>query len=454
MSLFDLAQAAAAIGAEARGEATVERVCSDSRGVVPGDLFVALRGDKYDGHAFVVAAFEKGAAAALVERAAVPRHGWGDKPLLVVDDTRQALSRLAAWWRQTLATPLAAVTGSNGKTTVKEMLAAILRAHAGDAAVLATQGNLNNDVGVPLTLLALRPGHRYGVIEMGMNHAGEIAALSAIARPDVALVNNAQAAHLFGLGSVEAVARAKGEIFQGLGAQGVAVINADDPHAPLWRALAAPRRTLSFGLQNPADVRASVQLEALASELAVETPDGGFHARLAVPGLHNARNALAATAAALALGVAPPAIARGLAAFAGVKGRLQRKHAVHGGVLLDDTYNANPGSLAAALDVLAAQPGRRVLVLGDMGELGAEAAALHAEMGRAARAAGVERLIALGEASVHAARAFGTGGQHCETIEDLLHEAENVLAPGVTLLVKGSRFMRMERVIAGLEEKN
>lgn len=448
--MFDIREAAKAIGARCpNGTAAVARVSTDSRALAPGDLFVALKGGNFDGHGFVAQAFEQGAAAAMVaaDQAAL----WPGKPLLAVDDTRLGLGALAAWWRRKLATPLVGVTGSNGKTTVKEMTAAILREQAGQDAVLATQGNLNNDIGVPLTLLSLRPRHAYGVIEMGMNHPGEIAYLTALAKPNAAVVNNAQAAHLAGLGSVEAVARAKGEIFAGLGPDGIAAVNADDPFAALWRELAGSRTVIAFGLDHPAEVSADYKLGVLGSELKVKTPAGEFAAVLQVPGVHNVRNALAAAAAALALGVAPEVIGRGLSAFAGVKGRLQRKAGLHGAELIDDTYNANPGSVAAAIKVLAAMAGRRVLVLGDMGELGGDAAELHAGIGRAAKEAGIDRLLALGEHSVNAARAFGAGGQHFEYIEDLLAEAENELAPGVTLLVKGSRFMQMERVVKGLE---
>jgi len=453
MSMFALEQAAKGIGARCHGgKAEVLRVSTDSRSLAAGDLFVALQGENFDGHAYVAQAFEKGAAAAMVAEGELARHPeWAGKPLLEVDDTRLGLGRLAAWWRKEMGIPLVAVTGSNGKTTVKEMIAAILRQQAGANAVLATQGNLNNDIGVPLTLLSLRREHRYGVIEMGMNHPGEIAYLTSLAKPEAAVVNNAQAAHLAGLGSVEAVARAKGEIFQGLDQEGVAVINADDPYADLWRELAGQRRMISFGLDHPAEVSADYRLDVLSSALEIHAPEGKASATLCVPGVHNVRNALAAAAAALALGVKPEVIGKGLTAFAGVKGRLQNKAGLHGATLIDDTYNANPGSVTAAIRVLAATAGRKVLVLGDMGELGESAAELHAGIGAAAKEAGIDRLLALGENSIHAARAFGAGGQHFEYIEDLLAEAENELAPGATLLVKGSRFMQMERVIKGLE---
>jgi len=291
-------------------------------------------------------------------------------------------------------------------------------------------------------------------VEMGMNHAGEIRYLTRLAAPDVALVNNAGPAHFEFFGSVEAIARAKGEIFEGLQPAGTAVINADDHHASLWRALAGDRRVVEFGLSRPAAVSARYALRWLESEIVVRTPAGEAQAVLKAPGLHNVRNALAASAAAVALQVPAPAIARGLARYAGIKGRLQKKAGLNGATLIDDTYNANPESVRAAIAVLARAPGEKLLVLGDMGELGHNAPELHAEVGRYAREQGVGRLLTLGEASAHAARAFGAGARHFTRIEDLLAEAENALAPGVTALVKGSRFMQMERVVASFEMKD
>ncbi len=450
-SLFQLAEVAQAIGAQAVGDDVgFERVETDTRRLAPGCLFVALKGERYDGHAFIDEAMAKGAAAVMIDAAhasPLPPH-----PSLIVEDTRLALGRLACWHRGRMPARILAVTGSNGKTTVKEMTAAILRAAAGEAAVLATEGNLNNDIGVPLTLLRLTPAHRYGVIEMGMNHAGELAYLTRLARPDVALVNNAQRAHLQGLTTVDAVARAKGEIYEGLAAEGIALVNGDDPHADLWLELNAGRRILRFGLGPEADVRAEYELLPEGARLHLHTPQGLIDTQLAVPGLHNVRNAAAAAAAALALGATPASIAQGLAAYRGVKGRLQVHPCILGARLIDDTYNANPDSVGAAIQVLAALPGRRILVLGDMGELGAGAAELHREIGRQAKAAGIDRLLALGELSVNAVQGFGPGAMHFERIEELLAEIENLLAPGVTVLVKGSRFMQMERVVKGFAE--
>lgn len=452
--MLSLSQAAIGVGGRTLGpDATFHAVTSDSRTSAAGDLYVALKGERFDGHAFVTQAIAKGAAGALVaaEETSKCAAEWSGLPLIVVDDTRLALGKLAALWRHQQQVALVAVTGSNGKTTVKEMLAGILRAAVGEEAVLATSGNLNNDIGMPLTLLKLRPQHKFAVIEMGMNHPGEIAYLTALAGPDVAVINNAAAAHLAGLGGVEQVARAKGEIFQGLAAKGVAIINADDPFAPLWRELAAGRTVFDFGLDHPASVSATCTLQPLGSELQLQTPAGEFTAELHVPGQHNVRNALAAAAAAIALGCAAAPIRAGLNAFRGVKGRLQRKQGLHGAVLIDDTYNANPASVQAALAVLARAPGKKILVLGDMGELGPDAAQLHRELGLAARQYGVDTLFALGDVSREAVVAFGADAWFFERIQELLADLENLLGPEVTVLVKGSRFMQMERIIRSFE---
>ncbi len=454
--MLTLSQAAAAINASTQGQdVTFSAVTTDSRAVAQGDLFIALQGERFDAHDFVSQAIAQGAAAALVSRAEAEKRGdeWESLPLILVDDTRLALGRLAAFWRSRQNIKLVAVTGSNGKTTVKEMLAAMLRTAAGNEAVLATQGNLNNDIGMPLTLLKLRTQHQFAVIEMGMNHPGEIGYLSKIARPDVALINNAGAAHLAGLGSVADVARAKGEIFSGLAADGIAAINADDAFAPLWKELAQGHAMIEFGLDHPAQVSATCQLGALDSQLTLRTPAGECHTTLPVPGLHNVRNALAATAAATALGIGLEAIAAGLAGFGGVKGRLQRRPGLHGATLIDDSYNANPASVKAAIAVLAAMPGRKILVLGDMGELGPDAAELHRELGTAAKQAGVDILFCHGDICRATAEAFGADAWFFERIEELLADLENLLAPDVTVLVKGSRFMQMERVVKSFEAK-
>ncbi|MFZ5523625.1 MAG: UDP-N-acetylmuramoyl-tripeptide--D-alanyl-D-alanine ligase [Pseudomonadota bacterium] len=439
------------VGADVRFTA----VSSDSRKLAQGDLFVALRGEHFDGYEFIAQAAQSGAVAAMVNDDSHKEHPAildSISSAIVVADTRLALGQLAAHWRRQFDIPLVAITGSNGKTTVKEMLACILRAAAGnEAAVLATAGNLNNDIGMPLTLLKMGQQHRYAVIEMGMNHPGEIDYLTRIACPDMALVNNAGTAHLEGLGSVEAVARAKGEIFAGLRANGTAIINADDESAPLWRTLVGAHPLLEFGLGQQADVSGRWHPEGFGLRIEVRTPQGSFTADLQVPGEHNACNALAATAAAIGLNIPLETIAAGLEKFGGVAGRMQRKPARHGATLIDDTYNANPASLSAAIGVLARAAGKRVLVLGDMGELGEKAASLHAETGREACHAGIERLFALGALSANAAREFGSGGRHFESIEDLQDALEKELDGNTTVLVKGSRFMKMERVVKFLE---
>ncbi|MDP2787681.1 MAG: UDP-N-acetylmuramoyl-tripeptide--D-alanyl-D-alanine ligase [Pseudomonadota bacterium] len=491
MHLHEAAQAlhAAAVGADV----AITAVSTDTRNLPAGCLFVALKGPRFDGHKFAAKALEQGAAAVMVAADAQ----MTISPAIVVKDTLQALGRLAAWHRGQMPAKVAAITGSNGKTTVKEMLAAILAvevgAEAAEDCVLATAGNLNNDIGMPLTLLKLTPQHRYAAIEMGMNHAGEIAYLTQIARPDVALVNNALRAHLEGLGSVEAVARAKGEIYAGLKEGGIAIVNADDPHATLWRGLACPRKVISFGFSENANVRILPGSRTVAGaaaprqrdssgealQLTLDTPQGRIETTLQVPGEHNLRNAAAAASLALALGIGVESIASGLADYTGVKGRLQSHACILGATLIDDTYNANPDSVLAAIQVLAARPGTRILVLGDMGELGPDAANLHSEVGERARAAGIDRLLCLGEMTLHTVEAFGTNGMHFERIEELLAEIECALAdeqpprsenhlaaprggampalgrPGggpVTVLVKGSRFMQMERIVKSFME--
>ena len=335
------------------------------------------------------------------------------------------------------------------------MCAAILRAQFDGAreSVLATEGNFNNDIGLPLTLLKLRATHRAAVIEMGMNHAGEIDYLTRLAAPTVALVNNAQRAHLEGLGTVQDVALAKGEIFVGLAPDGVAVFNADDPQADVWRELSRERRQLQFGLDREADVRGTFIPHGLGGELRLDTPGGQFAVALAVPGRHNARNACAAAAAALAAGATPAAVKQGLEAFSGVKGRLQRRAGRQGALVVDDSYNANPDSMRAAVDVLASVPGKRIFVMGDMGEAGSAAAQFHDEIGGYAKSHGIDRLFCLGELSVAAAANFGEGGQHFMRLEDLLKVLAGELDAHTTVLVKGSRFMKMERVVAALADE-
>ena len=417
---------------------------TDTRKLQGGELFIALRGPRFDGHDFIANAGQHGASAVLIEHRVDV-----DLPGVVVPNTRLAMGTLASHWRHRFQCPLIAVTGSNGKTTVKEMLRAIL---GKQGRVLSTSGNLNNDIGVPLTLFNLDVEHDYAVIEMGANHPGEIDYLTRIAKPEVALITQCAPAHLEGFGSVEGVANAKGEIYAGLGIDGCAVINADDAYADLWRGLNHNRRQLSFGMNTSADVRAAdITLNADGSQsFRLETPLGYADVILPLLGRHNVMNALAAAAAVTALDFTPDLIAAGLADLQPVAGRLTRIAGQDGSILIDDSYNANPGSLKAALDVLVTQPGRPWLVLGDMGELGSAAASLHSAAGEQARAFGVERLYGIGELSRHAVAAFGAGAYHFDNMEALVDQLRNELTEGIALLVKGSRSAQMERVIQAL----
>ncbi len=448
---MDLREAARAAGGAARGaNVRFAAVSSDTRTIAEGALFVALRGERFDGHEYLAAARARGAVAAMIERRAPAAGSDAPLPLLIVEDTRLGLGRLAAYWRRKFTLPLIAVTGSNGKTTVKEMIAAILTEHVGSGRAYATPGNLNNDIGVPLTLLGLRAQHVCAVVELGMNHPGETAYLAGMAQPTVALVNNAQREHQEFMHGVDDVAREHGAVFSALPADGVAVINADDTYAGYWRGVCAPRRVLDFGIDRPAAVGGRYALRDFGSEIVLRVPQGEAPVSLQAAGVHSVRNALAAAAAAAAAGVGLDAIARGLAAFRPVQGRLQKRDARHGAIVLDDTYNANPDSVIAAIDVLARSGGEKLLVLGDMGEVGAQGAAFHAEIGRHARERGIDRVFVLGESSRHAAAAFGAGARHYGDIEALLAELAPCLAQGVTVLIKGSRFMRMERVVQAL----
>ena len=443
--MMSLAEAAAAMGARLEGgrdETRFAGVSTDTRTLGKGQLFVAIRGEHFDGHDFLAVARERGAAAALVDE----KHaGNTPLPLLVAEDTRRALGRLGRNWRMRFAPVLIAITGSNGKTTTKEMLASILRRHAGDAGALATLGNLNTDIGVPLTLLGLRASHRYCAVELGMNHPGEIAMLAHIARPTMALVNNAQREHLEFMHSVEAVAAENASVFDVLPEDGIAVLNAEDAMAGVFRQKAGARKRVEFGL-GAGEVRARYVLKPLESEIVLSTPSGEARARLAIPGLHNVRNAVAAAACAHAAGVPADAIGAGLDAFRPYAGRLQLKTTIAGATLIDDSYNANPDSVRAAIDVLASCPGPTALVLGDMGEVGERGPEFHAEVGRYAKQKGIGTLITLGSASVDAVKAFGPGAEHFTAVEELVGRK----IEAKTILVKGSRFMRMERVVAAL----
>lgn len=416
-------------------------VGTDSRAITKGQLFVALKGENFDGHDYVAQSLSQGASAALIENDE-------NAPAVKVKDARLALGDLARYWRKRINVPVVAITGSNGKTTVKEMLAAILKVAAGDdSKVLATQGNLNNDIGMPLTLLRADSHHSYVVLEMGMNHRGELSYLTHIAKPNVALVNNAGLAHVGELGSVEAIAQAKGEIFQGLTLDGTAIINADDVYSDLWKSLASKYQQMTFGLEATADVTATYKLNGASSDVKLKAPNGEVEFTLPASGLHNVRNALAASTAAIALNVSLQNIAEGLSGFSGAKGRLQQKLGQFDAQVIDDTYNANPVSMKAAIDVLSAREGKRFMVMGDMGELGADAALMHAEIGSYAKQAGIDALFVLGELSQEAAQAFGSGAQHFENAESLSDALLNHMDKLTTVLVKGSRFMRMERVV-------
>ena len=441
--MMRLGEAAAALGGRASGgDALFTGVSTDSRSLREGDLFVALRGERFDGHGFLKAAAAAKAAAAMVDSG---YRGEYPLPALVVNDTKRSLGDLARYWRARFAPALVGIAGSNGKTTVKEMLAAVFRKHANESAVLATRGNLNNDIGLPLTLLGLRHLHRWCAIELGMNHKGEIAYLAGIAQPTVALVNNAQREHLEFMNSVEEVAAENASLYEALAADGIAVINADDAQAAFFRSRAGKRRTVEFGLDHGAAVTGRFQLERLSSAMRLRTPAGEADATLAIPGLHNVRNALAAAACAHAVGITASTIAAGLTAFRPYTGRLQVKQAAGGATVIDDSYNANPDSVRAAIDVLASCPAPTALVLGDMGEVGEHGKQFHREVGEYARAKGVTQLLGMGEATRDAVAAFGTGAQHFVAVEELLSQIQ-----AKTILVKGSRFMKMERVVAAL----
>jgi len=448
--MMDTATAAAAVHGQMLGPVRAfARVVTDSRALAAGDLFVALAGERFDGHDFVARALAEGAAAAMVAR---ERASAWEGPLIAVDDTLAALGALASYWRRRFELPVVAITGSNGKTTTKEMVAAIFRAAAGPDAVLATAGNFNNAIGLPLTLLGLRAQHRLAVLELGMNHRGETRELAGIAAPTIALVTNAQREHQEFMRSVGEVAAEHADAIAALPRDGVAVINADDAHAHVWRAAAeaAGARVCTFGLDAAADVSAAVAPLAGASALVLRMPEGETRAVLHVPGRHMAANAVAAAAAARAAVVDSATIARGLSDFRPAPGRLVPRTGLRGGVVIDDTYNANPDSVRAAIDVLRCVPGRRWLALGDMGEVGEQGPEFHREVGRYARDAGIERLFAAGPLMREAADAFGAQAMHYESVDALAAALAAATTREVTVLVKGSRFMRMERVVQAL----
>jgi len=440
MMAMQLSEAAKVLNVQQTGPNTEFRgVSTDSRSLEKGNLFVALRGPTFDGHAFLGQAWDRGAVAAAVSKPVETA-----MPYLCVSDTRLALGELAHHWRKRFSIPVVGVTGSNGKTTVKEMCAAILSCRG---QVLATEGNLNNEIGVPSTLFGLGNDHRYAVVELGANHPGEIGNLTAISEPTIGIVTNAAAAHLKGFGSIEGVARTKGELFLGLPTNGVAVINADDPFASLWKEFAGTRTIRTFGLEGSADISGEWYPGGVTDRLQVTAGDDVAEINLLLPGRHNALNALAATAACLAAGATLEDVKQGLQAMQPLGGRLCLHELGSNITVIDDTYNANPDSLQAALRVLSEAPRDRWLVLGDMGELGENALELHQQVARHARAAGVIRLYTLGELASEAAAVFGHGGYAFTDRNSLLTTLKADLQPGVTMLVKGSRVMAMEQVV-------
>lgn len=451
---FTLSEVQVPLAAQLNGaDVGFSGVSTDTRSISRGELFVALSGESFDGHDYVASACERGACAALVSQ-------QQEYPVatLQVADTQLALGQLAALNREYFDGELLAITGSSGKTSVKNMLASIL---SQVAPTLATPGNFNNEIGMPLTLLQLQPQHRFAVIEMGAARRGDIEYLCKLARPRVAVVLNAMAAHLEGFGSVDEVARAKGEIFEALSEEGIAIINADSPYAALWRELAGPARRLDFGLQGGAAVTARDLNERglKGAQFILDTPAGGVPVRLKVPGRHNVINALAAASAALALDIPLLDISRGLGMARAEPGRLNKYKLARGVRLIDDSYNANPGSVFAAIDLLAATPGHRVLVLGRMAELGDSSESLHAQVGEYAREQGIDECWLLGVETLATANEFGSSARHFASQEDLVEQllsaisAISAMSARSTVLVKGSRSAAMENVVQALLNK-
>ncbi|MBR7747286.1 UDP-N-acetylmuramoyl-tripeptide--D-alanyl-D-alanine ligase [Undibacterium baiyunense] len=432
------------------GDAHFLGLSTDSRKIEQGNLFLALRGETFDAHDFLNMVASSGAVAVIAER--VPA-GFSI-PALIVPDTKRALAEIATYWRQQFTLPVIAVTGSNGKTTVKEMIASILLAQYGSEHMISTKGNLNNEIGVPLTVFRLQAQHQAAVFELGMNHPGEIAVLSSIAQASVGLVNNAQREHQEFMQTVEAVAIENGAVIQSLAADGVAVFPAHDTYTEIWKKFAGQRKTLTFGLVNDDSVKADVSGSFIAqdfgSEIVMTIQSESITVQLAAAGQHNVLNALAAAACCSAIGISATKIAEGLQAFAPVSGRLQLKQAATGARLIDDTYNANPDSVKAAIDVLAKANAETTLVLGDMGEVGADGAAFHQEIGLHAKAQGIKHLYTFGSLAQASSIAFGDGAQHFEELTGLLLNLDQHSGGGNTILIKGSRFMKMERVVAHL----
>lgn len=419
----------------------------DTRTLVNGDIYLAIKGEQFDGHDFIAQAQQQGAGAMIVSKKVDT-----DLPQLIVKDTRIALAELAGALRNKLQLKVCAITGSNGKTTVKEMIATIL---AVNSQVLFTQGNFNNDIGVPLTLLRLNQQHQYAVIEMGANHRGEIAYTSHYAKPDVSVITNVGPAHIEGFGSIEGVANAKAEIIQSLTDAGVAILNADDPFYSLWQELAGKRKVLSFGLSPAADISAEniitqEQDQQFKACFDLVAEGNSVPVELTLAGEHNVKNALAASAACLALGIGLEQIQTGLQNVKAVNGRLQLFTSAAGIKLINDTYNANPASLTVALEVLKQCPGEKWLALGAFGELGADSESIHSEMGREIKKAGVQRLFATGSMAENTVQAFGAGADYYAAQDDLIKSVKEQITPEQTLLVKGSRAQKMEVVVNAL----
>jgi UDP-N-acetylmuramoyl-tripeptide--D-alanyl-D-alanine ligase len=424
-------------------DVTFSGITTDSRHIQKSNLFIALRGEHFDGHNFVNEVMSKQAAAVIVDTPPENKN----IPALITPDTKAALAIIAEYWRSQFSLPIIAVTGSNGKTTVKEMIANILRCAYGDPHYLATQGNLNNDIGVPLTLLRLENTHRAAVIELGMNHPGEIDLLAKITKANVAIVNNAQREHQEFMQSIKAVAEENGQVIRHLPNNGVAVFPNDDTYTALWENYTQERKerkSFTFGLNSKANVSADYTLHAFGSDITIHTPSTHIEIALSAAGLHNVRNALAATAATLSIGISPDAIQKGLNTFEPVKGRLQKKVLHQGATLIDDTYNANPDSVRAAIDVLAYANSPRIFILGDMGEVGDEGVAFHQEIGTYAKQKGIDVLLTIGDLAQHATDSFGQGAIHMNDRHTLHEMLTSYITPQSTLLIKGSRFMKME----------
>lgn len=449
MLQMTLAQIANLLGLTAAVEKVdCQGISIDTRTLQPGNLFVAIAGERHDGHDYIEKAREKGASAALVTH---PVHS--PLPQLQVTDTTKALGLLGAAWRHQFPIPIVAVTGSNGKTTLKNMVASIMVAacHGDEARVLATQGTLNNHWGLPLTLARLNSQHQYAAIEMGMNHFGEIEYLTKLTRPQVAVITNAAAAHLEGVGDLAGVARAKGEIFSGLAKEGVAILNRDDAFYSFWRDIVGERSCLTFGFHADADVRVTIMESNDEYQLlTVHSQAGNIDIKFPLLGRHNIINALAAIAAAIAINIKPVAIKDGLEQIQPATGRLQVHTLANGVKVIDDTYNANPFSLQAAVQALSGFSGKKILVLGDMKELGAEAKSLHQHAGESIRLAGIDYLFTYGELTAETARSFGEGAYHFSEQDKLVSALKPFLHNTTTILIKGSRSMQMEKVVAGL----